>query len=353
MFLKVSAPARVCLFGEHQDYLKLNVISCAINLRTFVSGRTLKGDKININALDLDKKDSFYVSKEVNYNSGGLDYLRAVVNVIKKDGYDLGGLDCKIKSYVPMNSGLSSSAALLVSWTKFLTEMFNLPYNEKDIAITAYRAEHNELGIPCGVMDQFSSSLGGILHIKCLEKPLIEKIDTKLSGLVIGDTLVKKLTKNVHKIKVNEIKDAIGILSKHFVIDIQKAKYEEIETTLKKLPELQMKRLIGTVLIRDLTNKAKTELKRKIINHENLGELLNLHQKYLRDYIEVSTPEIEEIIRIAINAGAKGGKLTGAGMGGCVILYAPGRQKEVARAIENAGYKAYIVKVDNGARIEK
>ena len=47
--LKISTPGRVCLFGEHQDYLQLPIVACAISLRISIEG-TRRNDKlININ----------------------------------------------------------------------------------------------------------------------------------------------------------------------------------------------------------------------------------------------------------------------------------------------------------------
>jgi galactokinase len=59
------------------------------------------------------------------------------------------------------------------------------------------------------------------------------------------------------------------------------------------------------------------------------------------------------MIKASLNAGAIGGKVTGSGNGGCVIIFAPLHQLEAAKAIEQAGGKAYIVQVDEGARDEK
>ena len=55
------------------------------------------------------------------------------------------------------------------------------------------------------------------------------------------------------------------------------------------------------------------------------------------------------MLSAGIRAGAIGGKLTGAGMGGSIIMLAPGKQKEVAEALTKAGGKGYVVDIDQGA----
>lgn len=233
-----------------------------------------------------------------------------------------------------------------------MAEAFDLPYNNRKIATVAYRAEHDELGIPCGMMDQFASSLGNMFYMKCLEEPITERLRNEFSGLVIGNTLIKKKTINVHKSRVKEMRKAIFLLSKYIDVNLDKIDYDESITYLEKLPLLFRNRLIAAIKNRDITLEAKKELKRKKLNHQRIGELLNEHQMYLRDFYEVSIPEIEKIISVGIKNGAQGGKLTGAGMGGSVILYAPENETKVANSIRKAGFKAYIVKLDEGARAD-
>jgi galactokinase len=73
----------------------------------------------------------------------------------------------------------------------------------------------------------------------------------------------------------------------------------------------------------------------------------------LRDGFENVIAKAEDMIKASLNAGAIGGKVTGSGNGGCVLIFAPLHQLDAAKAIEQAGGKAYIVQVDEGARDEK
>lgn len=83
MDLSVSAPGRICLFGEHQDYLNLGVIPCAINLRTFIEGRIF-GKRIKVESVNIKSKGEFSLDKKIVYSKNWLDYIKAVVSVIKK-----------------------------------------------------------------------------------------------------------------------------------------------------------------------------------------------------------------------------------------------------------------------------
>lgn len=357
--IKVSAPGRVCLYGEHQDYLQLSVIPAAINLRCFIQG------EINFSGKIILEDKGFKVKIEIPFKASNKsnpyileknDYFKAVLNVfIKKNllnGDKSLGFQGKLFNEVPQKSGLSSSAAILVSFSKLIDEIYQLNLNDIEIGYYAYLAEHDELGIPCGQMDQLASSIGDIFLMKCVEPPVVKMINNKIPGLVVGDTLIPKSTNSVHSIRVKEINDAISFLKSKMDFNIETTLYEEVESYLRVENEIWLKRIRATLKDRDITNDAYNELLKSNPDIEYLGELLNIHQAYLRDDFEVSIPKIEKMISSGIEAGALGGKLTGAGMGGSIVLLAPGKQKEVVKMLDKAGGKGYIVEIDDGARTD-
>ena len=106
--------------------------------------------------------------------------------------------------------------------------------------------------------------------------------------------------------------------------------------------------MIAVFKDRDITVKSLALLREEPLNYQKIGELLNEHQMYLRDYFEVSVEKIDSIIENAIAHGAIGGKLTGAGLGGSIILLAPGKEDEVCDAILDRDGAPYKVSVDRG-----
>jgi len=350
--ITTSAPGRICLYGEHQDYLELAVIPAAITMRTTINGSTNDSGYIAVNALDLGTSDEFPVQEPVPYLSGPLDYFRAVVNVFhKKEFMDPNlGITCEVQSQIPLKSGLSSSAAVLVAWAKFLAEALNLNLSDEDVGYYSYLAEHDEMGIPCGMMDQLSCAIGKIFHMVCTTPPQITRLNSKIPGIVIGNTLIPKSTNSVHGVRVREINEAIKEMQEYLTFELNTVDWEEIEPFLSNLPETHQKRLRATIKDRDITREALKELQKPSQDVEYLGQLLNEHQMYLRDDFEVSHPKIEKMLDAGRAAGALGGKLTGAGMGGCIVMIAPGKQKEVAQALNDAGGEAYIVDIDDGVR---
>lgn len=89
-------------------------------------------------------------------------------------------------------------------------------------------------------------------------------------------------------------------------------------------------------------------LNQKPLNHQRLGQLLNEHQKVLREVLKISTSKIDRMINAALETGACGAKINGSGGGGCMLAYAPDNARQVAESIENSGGRSYIVHVDEG-----
>ncbi len=355
--LQVSAPGRVCLFGEHQDYLKLSVIPAAITKRCYIQGEINTEGLIRLD--DRVYREILQIPLSIEHRQKGFkledgDYLKAVLNVIIKNGFLQNknpklGFSGVLRNEVPQKSGLSSSAALLVAFTKLVDTMFQLNLDEIELGTIAYKAEHDELGIPCGQMDQLAASIGNLFHMECVEPPKISKITGSLPGLVVGDTMIPKSTNNVHSIRVKEITDAISYLNSQIDFNLHSTTFEEVEEILRNKNSIWFKRVRATLKNRDVTNIAYKELQKSRPDLQLLGSLLNEHQAYLRDDYEVSVQKIEDMLKAGMNAGALGGKLTGAGMGGSIIMLAPGKQQEVAKALTKAGGKGYIVDIDEGA----
>jgi galactokinase len=356
MGFHISAPGRICLFGEHLDYLGLSVIPAAITKRCVIQGELNSEGVIRLD--DKIYKEIIQIpftsrERKNGYTLKENDYLKAVLNVFIKSNLLRNknpslGFDGSLRNEVPQKSGLSSSAALLVSFTKLIDEMFQLHLDKIEIGTIAYKAEHDELGIPCGQMDQLAASFGNIFHMECVEPPIIKKIRSKIPGIVVGDTLIPKSTNNVHSVRVREINEAIEYLKSKTDFNIHSTNFEEVESILRNSNEIWLKRVRAALKNRDITKAAYQELQKNNPDIQYLGSLLTKHQDHLRDDYEVSVKKIEDMISAGMDAGALGGKLTGAGMGGSIILLAPGKQKQVAQALTKAGGKGYVVDIDKG-----
>jgi galactokinase len=133
--------------------------------------------------------------------------------------------------------------------------------------------------------------------------------------------------------------------------DMRKTPFQEVEPLLSSLSPLAAKKVQANIINRNLTRQAKNLLSSIDFSPNALGVLLNAHHEQLARNLEISTPKIEKLVKAARNAGALGCKINGSGFGGCMFAYTPDDPENVAKAIEAAGGKAYIVSISEGCKI--
>ena len=348
--LEISTPGRICLFGEHQDYLGLPVIAMAISLRAKIDGKKRKDRKVVIHKQDLGVTEYFLLD-DLTY-SKPRDYFKSGINVCQMEGVTFSsGFECEITSEIPIRAGTSSSSAIMVSWIHFLSRMADEPvvWDQQKIGELAYKAEVTEFNEPGGMMDQYSVAVGNIIYLESEPTLSIQILNPNLGAFVLGDSC--------------EPKDTMGILSRcrdSRIKLIQKLKYKNPDSTIhalkdqakySDLEEDEIELVKGTLRNRDLLYEGLAELEKDEPNHELIGSLFTEHHAVLRDVLKVSTPKIESMLDAALDAGALGGKINGSGGGGCMFAYAPNNSVGIAEAIEKVGGKSYIVRADEGTII--
>jgi galactokinase len=353
--IKVSTPGRICLFGEHQDYLGLPVIAAAISKRVNIEGSQLKDSKAKINLPDIHSEINFDIFPEMPYSSKR-DYFGSALNILQREGYTFkNGIECTVQGNIPINSGTSSSSALLANWIHFLTQVADRPKSilPEEIAEIAYRAEVVEFKEAGGMMDHYSTACGNVIYLQSVPKIKIEHLKPKLGTFVLGDSQEPKDTVGLIKRVKGGVLIAVEKIKKEFPeFSISTSTFEDF-TTFKDLLNLEEQELIsGNIENHRILNKALSLLKSDSFNDEDLGDLLNQHQYNLRENLKISTPKIDRMIDASLEAGAFGGKINGSGGGGCMFVYAPENPEKIAQAIETQGGNAYIISVDDGTRLE-
>jgi galactokinase len=353
--VRVTSPGRICLFGEHQDYLQLPVIPCAISLRIEVEGRRRKDMNVLLDFPDIGQHEQFSIAEPLPYMHRR-DYFRSTVNVLRRHGFTFSsGFDCRVHGTIPINAGTSSSSALVVSWVHFLTRMseqHRVPAAPV-IAALAHEAEVVEFGEPGGMMDHYAAACGGLFYLAFSPAVTLSELPARLGTLVLGDSGEPKDTTSILARVKNRVLDGVTHLSRTnpgFLLQDQTP--DSIESLGSTLSGDQMELLRGTVRNHQITGTALALLQNIHVDHRRLGSLLNEHQQVLRDVLHISTPKIDRMLAAAIDAGAAGGKINGSGGGGCMFAYAPDDPGRVAAAIEKAGGSAYIVRSDSGTRME-
>ena len=151
--------------GSHTDYNLGYVLTLPISRDTWIAARPRTDGVVRIYAANLDDEASFQLdSIEFDEERPWSNYVRAVAAVLAGEGLELNGFDGVLESTVPIGSGLSSSAALECAVATLFQALSSWRLDAAVLARLCQRAENEFVGVNCGILDQFSSSLG---HAGC------------------------------------------------------------------------------------------------------------------------------------------------------------------------------------------
>lgn len=350
------SPGRTCLFGDHQDYLGLPVVACAIDRQISLTAKPNDSESFVINMQDIDKTRVISISDMFN-ELEPRDYFGSALRVLRRRGCVTDrGYDVDITGNIPINSGNSSSSAVLLAWINFLVEAFGVDDTvDKDyLAELAYSAEVLEHNEPGGMMDHFSIAVGGIVKIKTSRPYKCQSIKSDLKGMVSGVSGVPKETVGLlSRVKGNALK-SIEIVKKEFPdFDLYKAAVDDIKTYTSVLPAEYIPYFEGAIENHHITQLALKELEKPTADLRVLGDLMNQHHAVLKDKLQITVPKIDAMISAALDNGAYGAKIVGSGGGGSIVaITEPGTEGKIIEAMIGAGAKdAYAISVDPGLRV--
>ncbi len=351
MKIVTSSPGRVCLFGEDVDYMGLEVITLAINQRIEIQGKINTSGKITVNLEDINRKIVFSNKKQRNLKRRA--YVRSTFNIYQEFFPKDFGAVLSVKSEIPIGKGLSSSSALCAALIGFFDKASDFNSSKNEIAWNAYLAEVVNLGEPGGMMDHYASVIGNLVHLECREPYNLEKLELKLDGLVIGDTLTKKETIDTLTTRKNEIYQGIKIIKeKDTSFNLETSLFHDVLAEYEHERDIGLQRLLGIMGIRDIVREGYEIIKNGHVTPNEIASLINKHHDFQRIYFENVTQKMQELIHCAKDAGALGCKLLGSGNGGSFLAYSPGKEKEVTKAIIDGGGHAYILRQDEGLQVD-
>jgi len=351
--IKISSPGRICLFGEHQDYIGLPVIPLAINMRLklFGSFNTIMYQNLNISSSQIEFIELVNRNSVIELTGSPYDYIKAVFLFFKEKMTEYLPSRINIDSDIPIGSGLSSSAALLVATVHLVGNIISkCNLTNLEIAETAYTCEHDILGISCGRMDQYASAIGGVFHMSSESNPKITKLNFPKEGIIIIGT------PGIYRqadIPLKMTQELIFSGLKHFT-SVKPTNLLLDDLKQAKLPNKIERVLKGVIKVKENTISALEELTTANVDLGRIGHLINEQHKFLSKYYRVSHPKIDNMCKASISAGALGAKMTGAGFGGSMFALTDSIEK--ARDIEKSLLpfgNTFIVKQDTGVREEK
>ncbi len=353
--ISVRAPGRICLFGEHQDYLDLPVIAVAIDRHIFIRGSRRQDNEFHIHLTDLGKTEQFPLASHLPCQHEK-DYFRSGLNVVMRLGVNPGcGWDCNVHGTIPINAGTSSSSALMVAWILFLlTAAGDARADDPGfVAELAFQAEVAEFNQPGGRMDQYTSSFGGVIYLDPVTLQT-ETLTARPGPFILGDSRQPKSTSAILASVKRDAQAAAAAITA-FIPDFhfRTTSPEAVQPFLSRLSPRQAELLRANLIDFQLLSEALYLLRSRETDLEKLGHLLNRHHEQLRDRKGISTEKIDAMLAASLEAGALGGKINGSGGGGCMFALAAGREEHVAAAIRAQGGVPHLLTIDPGACVEE
>jgi len=358
------APARVNLIGEHIDYNGGHVLPCAISLYICASISFNDNHKINLYSENLDSK----ITTDINHTEYDKSYSWAtypigVIDVLKSLGHKIDrGINIYYSSQIPLGSGLSSSAAILVLTAYMLNDIFKLNLSNLDIAKIAIKTEREYCGLSCGIMDQSAIALAEkdtCLYLDCnkFEYEYKNAVFDNVKILILNTKYQRKLTESKYNERVGECSKALSIIkSKYNVSNLCELKPEELDNIQSLLnDEALFKRVRHCITEEERVKSFMAALDNK--DYVECGKILNESHKSLKEDYEVSGINLDVMTEIARNNPfVYGARMTGAGFGGCAVaLVQEKHAEEVKEDIlkqykERFGYEgeAYLIDVTRG-----
>ena len=347
--LESSAPGRICLFGEHQDYLGLPVIAAALNLRIRVRAFPISQQILRVHLPDIGEEDEISLVSETPY-AHERDYLRAAVNILLRSGTQWPcGYEVTVRSDIPVNSGASSSSALQVAWCAFLLAAAGDPRAQDPTAIArlAYESEVLEFRAPGGMMDHFSSALGGVIWLDTTPPFEYRRLCPKIGEFVLVDSGIPKDTNGI----LGQRRAALEKLGFDFAQWKQQG-FPPAKHLASRYSGDNRALFEGTISNALLTAAAREFLVcPPPVDQRELGRLLDKHHDNLSRLIGVSHPAIDDYLDAARRAGAYGGKINGSGCGGSFFVLTPGEGERFVELFHSKGLRAWIVRPAEGVKV--
>ena len=325
------APGRVNLLGEHVDYNDGFVMPAAIDRATYVAFSPSNNEVSHIEATDIFETMEF--SNKTIFTKNQQDgsplpewglYPAGVAQILIDTGFEPTPINAVFASDVPRGSGLSSSASVEVAFQTTWQHLGGWTLDKMRRALLCQKAEIEYVGVNCGIMDQFASVCGEenkILRLDCRSLEWNSLDFPSGIAIVIADTTVRrKLTSGVYNIRHDECEAALHFLQHQmpWVTSFRDVRLSDLDRFSALLPVVIAKRARHVISEIERTIDARDILARGDI--QAFGRLINETHSSLRDFYEVSCPELDIMVSIAQSLdGCFGARLTGAGFGGCTV----------------------------------
>ena len=320
----VRAPGRVNLIGEHTDYNEGFVLPAAIDLEIHIAYLPTTDGRVELVRLDGGERDGFDLDAARPRAGTWLDYVAGTAWALGEAGLPLTGLRGVIASTLPPSAGLSSSAAIELASAWALLDELAPTIDPFRLAQLCQRAENGYVGVQSGLMDQFAESCGvagSALFLDCRSHDWRAIALPGDLALVVCHTGSRRhLDGSAYNLRRSQCEEAVAILAATDpgIRSLRDVTPEVLAAAADRLPAIQSRRAEHVV-----SENARVEATVAALTVGDLaavGRLFAESHASLRDRYEVSSPELDAMVEIAVGVpGVIAARMTGAGFGGCTV----------------------------------
>ena len=347
------APGRAELLGNHTDYNEGYVLALAVDRGTTITGQARNDRRIKIHSKEMDKTVEVALDKLLaEHASPWSRYTLGVVDQFRRMELPVEGFEAEISGNLPLGAGLSSSASLENATVLFLSKLFGAKLDSMQMARISQKAEHDFVGVRCGLLDQIASLMSTAEHATVIDCRTLEVSHVPLDGVVsviIANSNVKHaLVGGEYNERRSDCEAAAHALGVPFLRD---ATTEMLKARQSEIADRIYHRALHITGENERVVEGSAALRRGDITR--FGELMFASHDSSMHNFENSCPELDLLVATAKKTpGVYGARLSGGGFGGATInLVEKGREEEVVRALTAALPEAtcLITKASDGA----
>jgi galactokinase len=350
--LLIFSPGRINIIGEHTDYNEGFVFPAAINKGIVAAIQKSTSNFCTVYAFNKNETYEFSLRNIQPIQNGGWEnYVLGVVSEIQKKEINLESFNIVFGGDIPEGAGLSSSAALENSIVYGLNEVFNLGLTKKEMIFISQKAEHNYVGVKCGIMDQYASMFSQENKVLLLDCRKIEAtpfhIDFKDYELLLVNTNVKH---SLSECAYNDRRSVCeNVAYKLSVAALRDATEEDLSSLKEDISEEDYQKALYVIQENLRVQQASKAMENDDIL--TLGNLLFKTHEGLKNQYQVSCPELDFLVEKAKeNSNVVGARMMGGGFGGCTINII---KKSVTKSFSNDVCLAYNEKFNKECSIYK
>jgi len=323
----VRAPGRINLIGEHTDYNDGFVMPAAVNQSIlFAIGPSSNDDECTLISLDYDSVYKFRLSdlKRVSGNTWQ-NYILGVIVEIQKTGRKLSGFNFVFGGDIPKGAGMSSSAALECGCCFALSELNHLQMNTLEMIKLSQMAEHNYVGVKCGIMDQFASMMGKrgsalLLDCKSMEFNYVPVPQEDFSIVLCNSNVEHNLANSEYNVRRSQCEEGLALIQAEFneIKSLRDATHGQLIKVKYKMDPTIYSRCKYVID----ENKRVHDFADALDNGDldKMRNILRQAQHGMKLEYEITCPEIDFMADFANSyTGVIGSRMMGGGFGGCTI----------------------------------